>query len=84
MIYTYSITNNIQIIEKREKYEKFKQAPLRSTRAANLRTEASNHKIETDRANQEREKNNLENPIVHDTEKAIKTAIEAIKILIKG
>lgn len=35
-------------------------------------------------ANQEREKNNLENPIVHDTEKAIKTAIEAIKILIKG
>lgn len=35
-------------------------------------------------ANQEREKNNLENPVVHDTEKAIKTAIEAIKILIKG
>lgn len=35
-------------------------------------------------ANQEREKNNLENPIIHDTEKAIKTAIEAIKILIKG
>nr|QGT49846.1 uridine phosphorylase [uncultured Candidatus Melainabacteria bacterium] len=32
-------------------------------------------------ANQEREKQNLENPIVHDTEKAIKTAIEAIKIL---
>lgn len=32
-------------------------------------------------ANQEREKNNLENPVVHDTEKAIKTAIEAIKIL---
>lgn len=32
-------------------------------------------------ANQEREKVNLENPIVHDTEKAIKTAIEAIKIL---
>lgn len=32
-------------------------------------------------ANQEREKNNLDNPIVHDTEKAIKTAIEAIKIL---
>ncbi len=32
-------------------------------------------------ANQEREKLNLENPIVHDTEKAIKTAIEAIKIL---
>lgn len=32
-------------------------------------------------ANQEREKAGLENPIVHDTEKAIKTAIEAIKIL---
>ncbi len=32
-------------------------------------------------ANQEREKLNLENPVVHDTEKAIKTAIEAIKIL---
>lgn len=34
-------------------------------------------------ANQEREIKGLENPIVHDTEKAIKTAIEAIKILIK-
>ena len=34
-------------------------------------------------ANQEREKAGLENPIVHDTELAIKTAIEAIKILIK-
>lgn len=33
-------------------------------------------------ANQEREKQNLENPVVHDTEKAIKTAVEAIKILI--
>lgn len=32
-------------------------------------------------ANQEREKQNLENPVVHDTEKAIKTAIDAIKIL---
>ncbi len=32
-------------------------------------------------ANQEREKLNLENPVVHDTEKAVKTAIEAIKIL---
>lgn len=32
-------------------------------------------------ANQEREKQNLENPVVHDTEKAINTAIEAIKIL---
>ncbi len=31
--------------------------------------------------NQEREKLNMENPIVHDTEKAIKTAIEAIRIL---
>lgn len=33
-------------------------------------------------ANQEREKSGLENGIVHDTEKAVKTAIEAIKILI--
>lgn len=33
-------------------------------------------------ANQEREKQNLENPVVHDTDKAIKTAIEALKILI--
>lgn len=33
-------------------------------------------------ANQEREKLNLENPVVHDTDKAIKTAIEALKILI--
>ncbi len=32
-------------------------------------------------ANQEREKAELENPVVHDTEKAIKTAIEAIKFL---
>jgi uridine phosphorylase len=32
-------------------------------------------------ANQEREKLGMENPIVHDTEKAIKTAIEAIKLL---
>ena len=32
-------------------------------------------------ANQEREKQNLENPIIHDTDKAIKTAVEAIKIL---
>ncbi len=35
-------------------------------------------------ANQEREKQNLENPVVHDTDKAIKTAIEAIKILISS
>lgn len=33
-------------------------------------------------ANQEREKQNLENPVVHDTDMAIKTAIEALKILI--
>lgn len=33
-------------------------------------------------ANQEREKQGLENPVVHDTEKAIKTAVEAIKLLI--
>jgi len=33
-------------------------------------------------ANQEREKLNLENPVVHDTDLAIKTAIEAVKILI--
>lgn len=33
-------------------------------------------------ANQEREKQNLDNPVVHDTEKAIKTAVNAIKILI--
>ncbi len=33
-------------------------------------------------ANQEREKQNLENPVVHDADKAIKTAIEALKILI--
>lgn len=35
-------------------------------------------------ANQEREKEGLENPVVHDTDKAIKTAIEAIKILVKN
>lgn len=34
-------------------------------------------------ANQERAKKGLENPIVHDTDSAIKTAVEAIKILIK-
>lgn len=34
-------------------------------------------------ANQEREKNNLKNEQVHDTTKAIKTAIDAIRILIK-
>ncbi|MDR1327322.1 MAG: uridine phosphorylase [Heliobacteriaceae bacterium] len=35
-------------------------------------------------ANQEREKLNLENPVVHNTEKAIETAIEALNILIEG
>lgn len=34
-------------------------------------------------ANQEREKLNLDNPVIHDTDKAIKTAIEALKILIE-
>ncbi len=33
-------------------------------------------------ANQEREKQNLDNPVVHDTDRAIKTAVEALKILI--
>ena len=33
-------------------------------------------------ANQEREKQGLENPVAHDTELAIKTAVEAIKSLI--
>lgn len=32
-------------------------------------------------ANQEREKQGLDNPVIHDTDSAIKTAIEAIKIL---
>lgn len=35
-------------------------------------------------ANQEREKAGLINPVEHDTDKAIKTAIEAIKILISN
>lgn len=35
-------------------------------------------------ANQEREKQGLDNPVVHDTDKAIKTAVEAIKIMLKG
>lgn len=34
-------------------------------------------------ANQEREKKGLDNPVVRDTDKAIKVAIEAIKLLIK-
>ena len=33
-------------------------------------------------ANQEREKQGLENPVAHDTESAIKTAVEAIKLMI--
>ncbi len=35
-------------------------------------------------ANQEREKLGLENPVVHDTDMAIKTAVEALKILIES
>lgn len=35
-------------------------------------------------ANQEREKQHLDNPVVHDTDMAVKTAIEAIKLLIKN
>ena len=31
---------------------------------------------------QEREKQGLENPVVHDTDSAIKTAVEAIKLLL--
>ena len=34
-------------------------------------------------ANQEREKQSLENPVIHDTDIAIKTAIEALRILIE-
>ena len=34
-------------------------------------------------ANQEREKLGLENPVAHDTDKAIKIAVEALKILIE-
>lgn len=34
-------------------------------------------------ANQEREMLGMENPVVHDTDKAIKTAVEALKILIE-
>ena len=33
-------------------------------------------------ANQEREKQGLENPVVHDTDMAIQTAIEAVRNLI--
>lgn len=34
-------------------------------------------------ANQEREKQGLSNPVIHDTEAAIKVAVEALRILIK-
>ena len=34
-------------------------------------------------ANKERAKQGLDNPIVHDTDMAIRTAIEAVKILIR-
>ena len=34
-------------------------------------------------ANQEREKQGLENPVVHDTDMAIQTAIEAVRNLIR-
>ena len=34
-------------------------------------------------ANQERAKAGLENPVVHDTDAAIRTAVEAIRILIR-
>lgn len=34
-------------------------------------------------ANQEREKQGLDNPVIHDTEKAIKVAVEALRRLIK-
>ena len=35
------------------------------------------------KANQEREKRGLSNPVVHSTEKAIDTAIEALRIQIR-
>ena len=34
-------------------------------------------------ANQEREKLGLENPVAHDTDMAVQTAVEAIRELIK-
>ena len=34
-------------------------------------------------ANQEREKQGLSNPVVHDTDAAIKVAVEALRILIR-
>ncbi|PWL81059.1 uridine phosphorylase, partial [Candidatus Gastranaerophilales bacterium] len=35
-------------------------------------------------ANQEREKLNLENPVIHDTDMAIKAAVEALRIIIRN
>ena len=35
-------------------------------------------------ANQEREKLGLENPVVHDTDKAIQVAVQAIRELIRA
>lgn len=35
-------------------------------------------------ANQEREKLGLENPVIHDTDKAIQVAVEAIRELIRA
>ena len=34
-------------------------------------------------ANQEREKAGLDNPVVHDTDSAIQTAVDAIRLMIK-
>lgn len=49
--------------------------------AAHLRVRAGSDFLVV--ANQEREKAGLENPIVHDTEAAIKVAVEALRLLIK-
>ena len=35
-------------------------------------------------ANQEREKLGLENPVVHDTDMAVQTAVEAVRLLIQS
>ena len=35
-------------------------------------------------ANQEREKAGLENPVVHDTDRAIRVAVEAVRELIRA
>ena len=34
-------------------------------------------------ANQEREKLGLENPVVHDTDRAVQVAVEAVRMLIR-